>query len=456
MRNLTAVVAVITLILTLAGCASTGGGKAGSVERRLADIEKLSRKLDDESFNKLISYLADPEESVRMAALMQLFDRKDRRSAKPVAGLIDDPVPEIREKSVELLGLLDEPEILPDLIEAFGHEDYQLSRMAVSAVRNFGAAAAPVLIDALGADQQRIRDAAVETLVLLDPPPVELVARELTNPQRGPGARAVLVRTADRALTGLSIVALDASMELAVKIAEVIGEIGDPRGMDTLRILAAKPEADVRIAAARAMGQAGKDQSAEPLAMLLGDTDPAVRNTALEALRPYVHPGLEDQFFDALNDPATQVNALLDLGALNSKKAIRELGKTIKSKHAHIRLASVQAMTLSRNETHVPALTRALSDSDSDVRLASISGLAAIDTATAQKALAKHYSKAKTCRERSAIYDYLQAKGAAAKLPLPMDKMKDVCSVCGQCATYQDEAKVWFCDVHKPSVAPGE
>jgi len=394
--------------------------------------------------------LGEPDESMRMAALMALSEREARRAALDTARLIDDPSPEIRDRAIEALGNLGNPEAAPALAAAFSSDDYQLSRMASDALRAIGPGSAPALIDALALPGERVRELVVSTLVALDPPPLEEVARALIAPERRDGARETLVRAADRSLVVLGVLAVDAPTELAREIAVVLGEIADPRGEPPLRLLAQHEDAGVRAAAARALGAAARANALDILGSLLEDPEPAVRNAALEAIRPYVESSFEEILIRLAREEATRENALLALGGVGTPGARRALQRYTRSSDADVRRTAAVALGAGKDRAAARILLPLLRDRDPGVRLAAIQSLIRIDSPGTPAELKRLYRRSRSCAERLPIYSYLARKNEARGLSQPLEGAVDVCTVCGSCGT-REIGGTWYCDRHFPN-----
>ncbi|MGC5343208.1 fumarate reductase/succinate dehydrogenase flavoprotein subunit [Streptomyces sp. DT171] len=278
-------------------------------------LELLALAEEQPDLAALAPYLADPDPSVRRAAVAALTEANPTGTGPALAATLSDRSPSVRAAAAASLREL--VEVLP----------------AEPALR------AP-LVTALTSDDPVVRATALDALRALRLGHAALFARTLTDPDAE-------VRTH----TVRALVSVDATAELAGA--------------------AADPSREVRVAVAKGLA-AVRSPGPGPLAPLLDDHDPLVRAAALAALAatgcpaPYATAAVT-----ALTDRAWQVRAgaATALAAADPAVAVPALAAALDDPNADVRKAAVLALL--RHPAHAPArtaLASATADPDADVR----------------------------------------------------------------------------------------
>ncbi|MFB7713294.1 fumarate reductase/succinate dehydrogenase flavoprotein subunit [Streptomyces sp. NPDC056105] len=304
-------------------------------------------------------------------------------AARPAASAAPAPSPSAARtpaSSPTLLALLSLAEESPDLDALSPYledSDPAVRAAAVAALaETVPAGAGPALAARLRDAAPQVREAAAGALREL----VEVLSPE---PELGSGLRTAL-DVADPAVRGA---ALDVLRELRLGGASVYAAALADTDIDVriqavralvsvdaaaqLSAATADPAREVRVAVARGLA-AVREPSPAPLAPLLDDSDPLVRAAALTALADTgCPPPYAERAVAALGDPAWQVRAgaATALRTAQSTEAVPALAKASTDPNADVRKAVVLSLLAHRADPAArAALTTASADPDADVR----------------------------------------------------------------------------------------
>ncbi|MCX5012397.1 fumarate reductase/succinate dehydrogenase flavoprotein subunit [Streptomyces sp. NBC_00555] len=288
-------------------------GSSPGASPRIVQLLALAEESPD--LAALTPYLADPDPSVRAAAVAALGETVPEGAGPALAARLGDTAPAVRAAAAAALREL--VEVLPGEPE-------------------LGAG----LRAALAVPDPAVRSAALEALRALRLGDAELYAASLADAD--PEVRIHAVR---------GLVAVDAVPALATA--------------------AADPAREVRVAVARGLAAVHPPAPA-PLDPLLADPDPLVRGAALAALASVGCPdGYARTAVAALADAAWQVRAgaAAGLSAAAPESAVPALAEALADANADVRKAAVLSLLAHRDTAEArTALATAVTDPDADVR----------------------------------------------------------------------------------------
>ncbi|MCX5606359.1 MULTISPECIES: HEAT repeat domain-containing protein [unclassified Streptomyces] len=288
-------------------------GSSPGASPRIVELLALAEESPD--LAALTPYLADPDPSVRAAAVAALGETVPEGAGPALAARLGDTAPAVRAAAAAALREL--VEVLPGEPE-------------------LGAG----LRAALAVPDPAVRSAALEALRALRLGDAELYAASLADAD--PEVRIHAVR---------GLVAVDAVPALATA--------------------AADPAREVRVAVARGLAAVHAPAPA-PLDPLLADPDPLVRGAALAALASVGCPdGYARTAVAALADAAWQVRAgaAAGLSAAATSAAVPALAEALADANADVRKAAVLSLLAHRDTAEArTALATAVTDPDADVR----------------------------------------------------------------------------------------
>jgi HEAT repeat protein len=255
--------------------------------------------------------------------------------------------------------------------------DPSVRSAAVSALaETFPPGAGPALAERLRDTAPQVRHAAaaaLRELVEVLPADEELgtalrAALPVTDPAVRSAALEVLraLRLADAAVYGAALA--DADVEVRIHAVRALVSVD---AVPELAVAAADPAREVRVAVARGLA-AVRDPAPAPLLPLLDDPDPLVRGAALASLATTgCPPEYAEAATAALAEAAWQVRAgaATALRAAPSAQAVPALAKALSDPNADVRKAAVLSLVPHREDPEArAALGSVTTDPDADVR----------------------------------------------------------------------------------------
>jgi len=217
---------------------------------------------DARAIPALLPLLKDAEAEVRSAACVAIARFCDPTTFDDITTiLLDDPIIEVRQSAARALGETKHPAALPFLMEALRDSSWWFEREQaaadlLNAIKNMGAVAFELLIEALGDREGTVRRYAANVL------------GEMGDP---------------RAIEELGMTLYDLHMEVGKAAAEALAKFGAP-AVDIFIEALNHPEAAVRENAAAALSKI-QDRRVVPLLLeLLRDPARDVQKRALQSL----------------------------------------------------------------------------------------------------------------------------------------------------------------------------
>ncbi|MET7455910.1 fumarate reductase/succinate dehydrogenase flavoprotein subunit [Streptomyces sp. NPDC005574] len=290
---------------------------------------------------------ADVPATPRLLELLSLAE--DEPDLSMLAAYLTDPEPGVRRTAVTVLTESVPPGTGPALAAALTDPDAGVRAAASASLRELVETLSPEpalrdgLAAALSEADPAVRAAALDVLRALRLGDTELFARSLSD------------------------------SDIAVRIAAVRALVSVDAAAEVARA-AVDPSREVRVTIIKALAtlSPGSAMAGPALAALVDDPDALVRGAAYEALGTTgCPPALTARAETALSDLAWQVRAgaATALSVADSDLAVPALAKALTDLNADVRKAAVLALTRHRAvEDARVALTTATTDSDADVR----------------------------------------------------------------------------------------
>ncbi|MEU0583961.1 fumarate reductase/succinate dehydrogenase flavoprotein subunit [Streptomyces sp. NPDC006132] len=318
------------------------------------------------------------QSSARLLELVALADEEPELDA--LRPYLTDPVPAVRREAVAVLTETLPPGTGPALAAALRDDAAEVRAAAAASLRELVETLPPEpglrdgLAAALAEPDPVVRAAALDVLRALRLGDTGLFAASLTDSDiavRIEAVRALVSVDAAEALAGAA--AADPSREVRVAIAKGLATVGAER----LGAVALPREDDTVEAATSGTGQIETRQIethtiVNALAGLLDDPDALVRAAAYGALGTTGCPGaLTARAVAALSESAWQVRAgaATALSVADPDVAVPALAKALADSNADVRKAAVLALTRHGASAEArAALATATTDSDADVR----------------------------------------------------------------------------------------
>ncbi|NLX08330.1 MAG: TIR domain-containing protein [Chloroflexi bacterium] len=270
-----------------------------------------SGDLADEPLARLLEMLEHDDRDARITAAQRLGEIGDRAAVPGLLRLLRDDDWRVRDTAAQALGKMKVAAAVPGLLEALrlgrpGPFGGGSSSSNVSwAIREIGAAAVPVLIDALGDEDPRIRQFAAEMLGEIG------------------GADGV---------APLASALHDAEGRVRWQAADSLGKLGTVTAVPDLILSLRDSASEVRLAATWALAQIADESAVPGLIKTLYDRDWRVRWAAAEALwaigEPAILPLIE--LLRERQEPVQRaaIRALVEIGEASIPPLLHLLSET--------------------------------------------------------------------------------------------------------------------------------
>ena len=301
-------------------------------------IVALGTTRTTDAFESLLNLQNDPNLKIRLAVVQALSQLGSPRAVEPLARGLADAKACVRVAAAEALGRLGDPRAVEPLVRS--------------------------LADA-GRD---VRSAHREDLCWTDR---DVDERWAGRDVRRTAAEALGELGDPRAVESLVRYLADADAGVRVAAAEALGRLGDPRAVEPLtRIILADADASVRRTTAEALGRLGDPRAVEPLVRVLADADASVRRTAAEVLGKLGDPRAVEPLAQVLADTDASVRRVAAevLGRLGDPRGIDLLVRDLAAAHPSKHQDGVIALVHLGGPRAVEPLTRSLADADASVR----------------------------------------------------------------------------------------
>ncbi|MBO8183283.1 MAG: HEAT repeat domain-containing protein [Archaeoglobus sp.] len=214
----------------------------------LADIEKLERKKDVKG---LIKALKDGDSYTRWRAAIALKNIGDCSALPHLIELLSDNNDYVRLRAVEAIGALNGECAMNFLITALNDRNEHVRRAAIEELVKLGKKPIPELLNLLKRGNQQIRKAAAVVLDRIGWEPEDLeeeiyyhIAKEEWE---------VILRFGRKALNILTNFLKEKSDGLRLKVAEILGEIGEAEAIPYLKKLLNDQNKFIRLKAAESL-----------------------------------------------------------------------------------------------------------------------------------------------------------------------------------------------------------
>lgn len=285
----------------------------------------------------LLPAVSDPDQSVRLAAMMSLGPADDPRAAAVLIAAMDDPrtnalpsMSNTRLVAISAAAAQKSPMVVAPLVKLLDEEDANLVVAACRALAQLKAEAAIERLRPLESHPRRdVALAAIEALEQIGAmPAVDAALARLKLGDVRMDRLASIVRLGDERAVPALLAALEAGHEDHVvgTVARALGELGDRRAVEPL-LGVMRYRRLVSEDVVRALGKLGDRRAVEPLRAVLQRTDLQSRQvlTIDAALLCLGEPDLTEQFVDDLRrttDYHQTAQILEVLGRSGGKEAV--------------------------------------------------------------------------------------------------------------------------------------
>jgi len=362
-------------------------------DQRKQAAEALSRIRNDRALEPLVAALKDDDSDVRQKAAEALdkfgwqpkneteqriyfiakkdwdkYVELDCATVEALITVLRDKDPEIRKKSAEAIGQIQNPAIKP-LIAALKDNSYKVREKAAEAlIETDGIHAIPIFIAALKDKHPYAREKAAEALGRIGD---------------------------SRAVKPLVVALNDTNWEVREKAAEALSRIGDNASLEPLVAALKDDDSDVRQKVAEALDKLGwrpknEDEqrfyfiakrdwdkcveldgvTVDALIMVLKDKNPEIRKKTIEILAKLGGRRTVGPLIGALDhaDRNIRKEAAETLGKIGDKRAVKALITALKDVNPDVRQAASKALVEMGGLYTMSPLIDALKDKDSTIR----------------------------------------------------------------------------------------
>ena len=314
---------------------------------RVETIRTLGRFHDPRIAGRLAAIMTKHADSeARQAAAFALGELRDARAVEPLLVLLTAQIPGNRALAAQLLGMIGDARAVEPLLADLQRRDEidVVWDRAITSLGQIGDARAANGLIAVLATPTRAREEAIDALVALGQPAVPALSTALadTNPKIRSGAAWVLGRIGDnRALEPLLGALQDTDISTRYRVVDSLGQFSDQP-----RIVA-------------------------PLIAVLRQTQPVVRNPAVEACREEDAHGLIDRMEPMepeVDSISVRIRAAQVLGKTDDPRAVAALTGVLTDEDKWVRQAAAQALRDMSCRGAVPQLLPLLNADDRETR----------------------------------------------------------------------------------------
>ena len=336
---------------------------------RASVIEALGELGDEDVAAPLVRLLdsVDAPTDVVTHALSGLYDRYERRygAGDHIADLVRRELTPTGTQNILDAVAQATPDRLAGLTRVLGWLDGDAARQALTRL--------------LG--QQTVRSHVVEALVRNGAGVVTLLVEQLRAEDLDTrhAAAVALGRIGDRRATAPLVDALE-DRELAVVAAGALARVGDLAAFDALLARLGDSDPAIRRSAIAALNSIGHPDMPQRIAPLLDDADPVVRESAITIAGYFGYPGCLERVLARCRDDQEIVRrtAIEQLAFFEDGRVFASLEQALAHDTAPVRAAAAAALARVEHPGRVETLVRALRDSDPWVRFVSLRSLGAI------------------------------------------------------------------------------
>lgn len=434
----------------------------------------LGKAKSKKAVPSLLTLLDDLDEETRLCAAYALRDINSEESLPGFLKALDDPDAEIYCSVVELLQDIGEEKVIPILAKLFQDSDYAARYYATFALGLLKSkAAVSTILKALKDPDWAVRERAAWVLGYMG---LEVVCAEIAVPVLCEMLSAPIVEVRIRAAfslckfnsaaaiptlldvmqqadfgeqwdleEALGMITSEAAVPLFLEgientevrwtAARLLGKLGSRSAIPKLFSLLEHDAHDVRISATAALGYLGLE-ALPGLFKAIEDPIPDVRKTAAEALTNIGSEQAINALLKALEDTNDEVRSAVvwAIGYCGSENNVPRLIKSLsKDRYSGVRMNAARALGKIKSDTAVPALLKALEDSDYYDCESAVWALGEIGSDAAISALAKALEHANS-EIRWSVANALGETGSDVAIPILSKALQDLEAEVRECA----------------------
>jgi HEAT repeat protein len=298
----------------------------------------------------LISSLSSDQPSVRQMAVKALGNMGYLAMGPLLDIAQDEQQPDHTVRgAAEALGLLGDQRAVAPLVALLRARNGRLAQSAAHALAAIGEPAVEPLIASLPtrSAELALRGAIVDALVDIGEPSIDPLIQSLDSPSSPVRNAAVeaLTRIGPTAIAALVTALRTENWDLRRRIAQILGQIGEPSLVGPLIQLLRDDDAGVRVRAAQILGQIGQQQAVEPLIeSLQHDPDEFVRRTAIKALAALRSTDSIESLIQRLDDAQLRDIAAISLSEIGEPAVEQLIRMVYENRNPETQQAAIKAL----------------------------------------------------------------------------------------------------------------
>ncbi|TWT62662.1 HEAT repeat domain-containing protein [Rubinisphaera italica] len=261
---------------------------------KLQSATALKRLGDKRAEDALIAALNDPDEEVREQVIIALSTCGNDAAVSALIPLLESTQNNILVAASETLGKLGDERAVPKLCELLNRTDIAEDRtfrikILDSLRRLKNPAAMPALLHNLKDPQPEIRERVVDAIGPIGDESIVVELEAMLKEDRSEAVRAACAKALGDIGDAESVealeVALSDTVQVRIKAAISLGQIGNPSAMLSLTAMLRDQMPEIRYHASQALAEIGDKRSIRPIEVLAVDSDPMVVRGAFKALQ---------------------------------------------------------------------------------------------------------------------------------------------------------------------------
>ncbi len=324
------------------------------LRRKACDI--LGKMGNPNGLMPLTVLLTDTNSFVRRRAAHALNLIGDERAVSSLIAALHDQECKVRYRVVKALGKIGDRRAVEPLISALKDERSEVQNEIYKSLSMIGWVPSH---DELSAEYY-ISKREWDKLLKIGKPAVKPLINILNNPDKEVNYSAVRILAAMNEVAFEDVILATRSDDDVVrrKSADILGQMGNPQGVEPLTVLLNDRERFVRRRAALALSLIGDERAVPPLISALHDPEKKVRTRSAEALGKIKNLRAVEPLIKSLSDESSTVRRLsiIALGEIGDIRAVDPITKCLKDPSKQVRTVAKEILAKKFNIQQRPRI----------------------------------------------------------------------------------------------------